>query len=63
MEWLLDRFSSDPRRVAFTHEGRQVTYGGVLARVDGWSARVRATGIRPRETVAVLGDTRRMCSA
>lgn len=56
MEWLLDRFSTAPARLAFTHEGRQVSYGGVLALVDDWWARVIAAGVRPGETVAVLGD-------
>jgi len=63
MEWLLERFSSDPRRAAFTHEGRQVSYGEVLEKVDAWSTRISATGIRPRETVAVLGTFRRRSCA
>jgi acyl-CoA synthetase (AMP-forming)/AMP-acid ligase II len=56
MEWLLDRFSADPDRVAFVHEARQVTYGEVLANVERWGARVSSEGIRPGETVAVVGD-------
>ena len=56
MEWLLDRFATDPDRVAFTHEGRRVTYGEVLASVERWGARISAEGIRPGDTVAVVGD-------
>ena len=56
MDWLLNRFSTSPDRIAFTHEGERITYGGVVAGVDDWSARIAAGGIRPGETVAVLGD-------
>ncbi|MBI4915352.1 MAG: AMP-binding protein [Acidobacteria bacterium] len=54
--WLLERFATEPGRAAFTHERRQVSYGELLAGIDAWSARLTAAGVRPGETVAVLGD-------
>jgi acyl-CoA synthetase (AMP-forming)/AMP-acid ligase II len=56
MEWLLERFATGADRPAFTHEGRQVTYGEVLARVESFGAELRDRGIRPGETVVILGD-------
>ena len=56
MEWLLERFATLPENPAFTHEGREVSYGGVIAKVDAFGARIRAQGIQPGETVVILGD-------
>ncbi len=56
MEWLLERFATLPENPAFTHEGRQVSYGEVLAKVDAFAARIRNQGIQPGETVVILGD-------
>jgi len=56
MEWLIDRFQSAPERTAFIHEGREVSYGGVVSSIDGYYQRVQATGIKRGETVAILGD-------
>ena len=56
MEWLLERFATRPEAPAFTHEGRQVSYGAVLAKVEAFTAEIGAQGIRPGETVVILGD-------
>lgn len=56
MEWLLERFATRPDAPAFTHEGRRVTYGEVVARVEALGIELRARGVQPGETVAVLGD-------
>jgi acyl-CoA synthetase (AMP-forming)/AMP-acid ligase II len=56
MQWLLDRFATAPERVAFTHEGRAVTYGAVVDRVGHFSDRLARHGIGVGQTVAVLGD-------
>jgi len=56
MEWLIERFQSAPERIAFIHEGREVSYGGVVALIDDFYQRVQNAGIRRGETVVVLGD-------
>lgn len=56
MEWLLERFATRPEGPAFTHEGREVSYGDVLVKVDSFGADIRARGIQPGEAVVILGD-------
>ena len=56
MEWLLERFATRTDRPAFTHEGRKVSYGEVLAKVEAFGAEIQKRGIRPGETVVILGD-------
>jgi acyl-CoA synthetase (AMP-forming)/AMP-acid ligase II len=56
VEWLIDRFRSEPDRVAFVHDGRSVSYGEVVARIDDFDARLGADGIAAGDTVAVVGD-------
>ncbi|NVM79004.1 acyl-CoA synthetase (AMP-forming)/AMP-acid ligase II [Duganella sp. SG902] len=56
MEWLIERFQSAPERIAFIHEGREVSYGGVVALIDDFYQRVQDAGIQRGETVVVLGD-------
>ena len=56
MEWLIERFADAPDRVAFFHEGRSVTYGAVVTTVADLGARLRAAGVAPGDTVAVVGD-------
>ena len=46
MDWLIERFQSAPERIAFIHEGREVSYGAVVASVDDFHQRVQAAGIR-----------------
>src|SRR5258708_2741862 len=56
MKWLLERFASAAESPAFIHDGRRVTYGGVVERVEQFSKLLRARGVLPGERVAVLGD-------
>lgn len=56
MDWLIERFASAPERIAFIHEGREVSYGAVVATVAAFRQRVNAAGIARGQTVAVLGD-------
>jgi acyl-CoA synthetase (AMP-forming)/AMP-acid ligase II len=56
MEWLIERFQSAPERIAFIHEGREVSYGGVVASIDHFHQRVQDARIQRGETVVVLGD-------
>jgi acyl-coenzyme A synthetase/AMP-(fatty) acid ligase len=56
MEWLIERFQTAPERIAFIHEGREVSYGGVVASIDDFYKRVQDAGIKRGDTVVVLGD-------
>lgn len=56
MEWLIERFHTAPERIAFIHEGREVSYGGVLALIEHFYNRVQDAGIKRGDTVVVLGD-------
>lgn len=56
MEWLLERFATRPELPAFTHEGREVSYGEVVAKVAAFGAELRALGVAPGETVVIQGD-------
>lgn len=56
MEWLLERFSTRPENPAFTHEGREVSYGAVVAKVAAFGAELQALGVAPGEAVVIQGD-------
>jgi acyl-CoA synthetase (AMP-forming)/AMP-acid ligase II len=56
MEWLIERFQTLPDRIAFIHEGREVSYGSVNASIDYFYQRMQDAGIQRGETVVVLGD-------
>ncbi len=56
MDWLIERFASEPERVAFVHEGREVSYGSVVATVGAFRERLAAAGVQRGETAVVLGD-------
>jgi acyl-CoA synthetase (AMP-forming)/AMP-acid ligase II len=56
MEWLLERFNAARDRIAFVHEHREVTYGGVADRIRAFGDELRARDVQPGERVAVLGD-------
>jgi acyl-CoA synthetase (AMP-forming)/AMP-acid ligase II len=56
MDWLIERFQSAPAHTAFIHEGREVSYGAVVASVEDFHGRVQAAGIQRGQTVVVLGD-------
>lgn len=56
MEWLIERFQGSPERIAFIHEGREVSYGIVAEKINDFCKHVKDAGIRCGETVVVLGD-------
>jgi acyl-CoA synthetase (AMP-forming)/AMP-acid ligase II len=56
MQWLLDRFATDPDRTAFIHRGRSVSYGEVVATTAGFREKLSAEQVAPSQTVAVLSD-------
>lgn len=56
MQWLLDRFAAHPTRAAFIHRDRQVSYGAVIDRINGFGILLAEHGIVRGERVAVLGD-------
>jgi acyl-CoA synthetase (AMP-forming)/AMP-acid ligase II len=56
MEWLIERFRSAPERIAFVHEGREISYGAVLILIDDFYKRLLDAGIQRGDTVVLLGD-------
>ena len=56
MDWLIERFQSEPERIAFIHNGREVSYGSVVALIAAFCNRVQEAGIRRGDAVVVLGD-------
>lgn len=56
MEWLIERFQTRPDRIAFIHDDRQISYGGVVASINEFYQRVQDIGIKAGETVVLLGD-------
>jgi acyl-CoA synthetase (AMP-forming)/AMP-acid ligase II len=56
MEWLIERFLTAPERIAFIHEGHEVSYGNVAASIDTFYKRVQEAGISSGDTVVVMGD-------
>ena len=56
MEWLLERFAQSPERIAFIHQGTQMSYNGVLRKIEEFSVRVKLAGIAQGDRVLVLGD-------
>ena len=56
MQWLLDRFATEPERPAFVHLDRPVSYGAVIDRVRAFGSLLADHGIRRGDRVVVLGD-------
>lgn len=56
MEWLIERFRIWPKRIAFIHDGREVSYGCVVASIANFLERVHEAGIQRGETVVLRGD-------
>lgn len=56
MDWLLERFSSARDRVAFVHEGREVSFGEVLALVESFRTRLTHEGVAGGDRVVVVSD-------
>lgn len=56
LQWLIERFSSEPDRIAFVHEGRTVDYGRVVKKIGEYEALLLDSGVKSGEIVVVLGD-------
>jgi acyl-CoA synthetase (AMP-forming)/AMP-acid ligase II len=56
MEWLIQRFQTESERIAFIHEGREVSYRDVVETIDDFYQRVQNSGIKRGDTVVILGD-------
>lgn len=56
MDWLIERFHSSQEHIAFIHEGREVTYGEVLATIVAFRTWIDAAGIQKGDAVVVVGD-------
>ena len=56
MEWLIERFQISPDRIAFIHDGSEVSYGSVSTKIDNFLKYIQVAGIQRGETVVVRGD-------
>lgn len=56
MDWLLHRFETAPKNIAFIHEGRKVTYSEVLTTITSFVDHIVILGIESGNTVVVVGD-------
>ena len=56
MQWLIERFKTEPERIAFIHDDREFGYGEVVISIDDFYKRVQDAGIKRGETVVILGD-------
>jgi acyl-coenzyme A synthetase/AMP-(fatty) acid ligase len=56
MDWLLDRFSNAPDRIAFIHSERPVSYAEIIKSITNFSIKLKEAGIVAGDTVVVLAD-------
>lgn len=56
MEWLIERFQTAPESIAFIHEGREVSYSGMVTSIDDFYQRVQDARIKRGDTIVVQGD-------
>ena len=56
MQWLIERFNTEPQRIAFIHDGREVGYGEVVALIDDFYKLVQDAGIKRLLSRSVLYD-------
>ncbi|NUZ08189.1 class I adenylate-forming enzyme family protein [Piscinibacter koreensis] len=56
LEWLVDRFASQPHKTAFVHEDRSVTYGELRGLIDRFGRVLADNGVNAGERVLILGD-------
>lgn len=56
MQWLIERFKETPDKTAFIHEGRYVSYGQVVEKVDSFEKSFLEHGVRQGHTVVLVGD-------
>lgn len=54
--WLIERFTSEPDRIAFIHEGRKVDYSKVVRTIGEYEDLLADSGVKKGEIVVVLGD-------
>lgn len=56
MDWLIDRFSSAPERVAFIHHGISFTYGQMVASISRLESALRDEAVGPHDTIVLVAD-------
>lgn len=56
MNWLIERFQDVPERIVFIHEGREISYGTLVASTAAYRARIETIGIVCGQKVVVRGD-------
>jgi acyl-CoA synthetase (AMP-forming)/AMP-acid ligase II len=56
MKWLLERFESAKSKPAFIHEDRVVSYEKVVITIARQLSKIKNSGIKEGEIVAILGD-------
>jgi acyl-CoA synthetase (AMP-forming)/AMP-acid ligase II len=56
LDFLRERFAAVPEAPALLTEAGGVTYGELLASMDGWAARLRAAGVAAGAVVLLKGD-------
>lgn len=56
MQWLIDRFKEAPDKTAFIHEGRYVSYGQVIEKVNNFKNIFLDLGVQQGQAVVLVGD-------
>jgi acyl-CoA synthetase (AMP-forming)/AMP-acid ligase II len=56
MQWLIERFKEAPDKTAFIHEGRHVSYGQVVEKVNYFEKNFLELGVQQGHTVVLVGD-------
>jgi len=56
MQWLIERFKEAPDKTAFIHEGRHVSYGQVVEKVNYFEENFLELGVQQGHTVVLVGD-------
>ncbi|MGE3853028.1 MAG: class I adenylate-forming enzyme family protein [Planctomycetota bacterium] len=56
LDWLLERFATARKTVAFVHEDRSVSYGQLVDQVAAFERRLADEGVKRGERVVILGD-------
>ncbi len=56
IEWLLTRMAGWRSELAFSRDAESVTYGALLALVDGWRVKFQQHDLLPGQVVAICSD-------
>jgi acyl-CoA synthetase (AMP-forming)/AMP-acid ligase II len=56
MQWLIERFKEAQDKTAFIHEGRHVSYGQVIEKVNSFKKNFLELGVQQGNTVVLVGD-------